>query len=73
MVGEKVKEKEKVEQERKIWVTSRGFLLLKSLFFVSIFLKNHQVSGGRRRLFHQEIFDPFSAGEIVLKFSKFEN
>ena len=47
-------------------------VLLKSLFFSSFFWKNHQVSEGRRRLFNQEIFDPFSAGEIALKFSKFE-
>ena len=50
-----------------------GFLLLKSLFFYHFFWKNHHVSEGRRRLFHQEIFDPFFAGEIALKFSKFEN
>ena len=43
------------------------------VFFVIFFWKNHQVSEGRRRLFHQEIFDPFSEGEIALKFPKFEN
>ena len=50
-----------------------GFLLLKSLFFIIFFWKNHQVSEGWRRLFHQEIFDPFSAGEIALNFFLFEN
>ena len=54
------------------------FLFEKSLCFCGAetpfpSMKNHQVSEGRRRLFHQEIFDPFSAGEITLKFSKFEN
>ena len=28
---------------------------------------------GAETPFHQEIFDPFSAGEIALKFPKFEN
>ena len=51
----------------------RGFLRLKLLYFVIIFLKNHQVSVERRRLFHQEIFEPFSEGEIALKFFKFQN
>ena len=46
------------------------FLLI---FCYHFFWKNHQVSEGRRLLLHQEIFDPFSAGEITLIFSKFEN
>ena len=50
-----------------------GFYCWNHCFFHHFFWKNHQVSEGRRRLFHQEIFDPFSVGEIALKFPKFEN
>ena len=50
-----------------------GFYCWNHCFFHHCFWKNHQVSVGRRRLFHQEIFDPFSEGEIALKFPKFEN
>ena len=50
-----------------------GFYCWNHCFFHHFFWKNHQVSEGRRRLFHQEIFDPFSEGEIALKFPKFEN
>ena len=43
-----------------------------SLFFYHFFWKNHQVSEDRRRLFYQEISEPFSAKKIALKFVKFE-
>ena len=42
------------------------FLLLKSLFFNTIFWKNHQVFEGQRRLFHQEIFELFPRGKWLL-------
>ena len=50
-----------------------GFYWWNHCLLLAFFWKNHQVSEGRRRLFRQENFELFSAGEIALKFSKFEN
>ena len=51
-----------------------GFYCWKHCFcFHFFFWKNHQVSEGRRRLFHQEIFELFPRGKSHLIFFKFKN
>ena len=41
-------------------------------FLIPFFWKNHQVSEGQRRLFHQEIFELFPRGKLLLNFQNLE-